>query len=200
MIDYELYCKIKDYHDRCRLTVTQIARELRLDTRTVARWVAAEKFQPRKAAPRPSKLDSYKNQIVRWLESHPYTAAQIFLRLREGVYRRDHHRQGLRPPDPSAAYAGLPEPLICAGRVRPGGLGPVRHNQRGQHPSAAELLRDGAVYSRMLYVEFTVSETMEHFLPATPTPSTSSAAFRSGSWWTTCARRCCGTPWARLRC
>ena len=86
MIDYELYCKIKDYHGHRQLTVAQIARELNLDERTVARWVTAEKFQPRKVAPRPSKLDPYKKQIVRWLESHPYTAAQIFLRLREAGY------------------------------------------------------------------------------------------------------------------
>ena len=65
MIDYERYCQIRDYHDHRRLTAAQIARELHLDERTVARWLAAEKFQPRKAAPRPSKLDPYKKQIVR---------------------------------------------------------------------------------------------------------------------------------------
>lgn len=67
MIDYEQYCQIKDYHDHRRLTVAQIARELHLDERTVARWVAAEKFRRRKMSPRPSKLDPYKKQIVRWL-------------------------------------------------------------------------------------------------------------------------------------
>jgi len=86
MIDYELYCKIKDYHDQRHLTVPQIARELDLDERTVARWLATDKFQPRQVTTRPSKLDPYKKQIVRWLESHPYTATQIFLRLREGGY------------------------------------------------------------------------------------------------------------------
>ena len=71
MIDYELYCRIKDCHERRHLTVPQIGRALHLDERTVARWLAAEKFRPRKAAPRPSKLDPYRSQIVRWLESHP---------------------------------------------------------------------------------------------------------------------------------
>ena len=51
MIDYEQYCQIKDYHHRRQLTVPQIARELHLDERTVARWLAAEKFQPRQATP-----------------------------------------------------------------------------------------------------------------------------------------------------
>ncbi len=72
MIDYELYSKIKDYHDHRHLTVAQIARELHLDARTVAQWVAAEKFRPRKLPPRPSKLDPYKPQIVRWLESQAH--------------------------------------------------------------------------------------------------------------------------------
>jgi len=56
MIDYELYCKIKDCHDRHHLTVAQIARELHLDERTVARWLAMEKFRPRQVTPRPGKL------------------------------------------------------------------------------------------------------------------------------------------------
>jgi transposase len=113
MIDYEQYCRIRDDHERRHLTVPQIARELHLDERTVARWLVAEKFQPRRAARRPSKLDPYKPQIVRWLESHPYTAAQIFLRLRESGYSGgDHHRQGLRSPDPSAPDPGLPDPLL----------------------------------------------------------------------------------------
>ena len=77
MIDYELYCRIKDYHDHRQLTVAQIARELHLDQRTVARWLAAEKFQLRQVAARPSKLDPYKKQIVRWLESHPFSGEYI---------------------------------------------------------------------------------------------------------------------------
>ena len=44
MVHYELYCKIKDCHDREGLTVAQIARRLHLDERTVARWLAMEKF------------------------------------------------------------------------------------------------------------------------------------------------------------
>ena len=103
MIDYELYCKIRDYHQNRHLSVMQIAHELHLDPRTVERWLAAERFRPRQAARRPSKLDPFKGRIVRWLQSHPYTAAQIFLRLRDGGYQggqtivKDFVRQ-VRPP------------------------------------------------------------------------------------------------------
>ncbi len=74
MIDYELYCKLKDYHENRRLSVAQIACELGLDERTVSRWLNAGKFRQRGSVPRPSKLDPYKTLIIRWLETHPYTA------------------------------------------------------------------------------------------------------------------------------
>jgi transposase len=165
MIDYELYCKIKDYRDNRQLTVAQIARELHLDKRTVERWVAAEKFQPRKAARRPSKLDSYKKQIVRWLESHPYTAAQIFLRLREAGYTggitivKDYVHQ-IRPPRTPAFLTLSFAPGECA-QVDWGQFGSISVGNTRRRLSFFVMV---LCYSRMLYVEFTVSETMEHFL------------------------------------
>jgi transposase len=165
MIDYELYCKIKDYHGHRQLTVAQIARELNLDERTVARWVTAEKFQPRKVAPRPSKLDPYKKQIVRWLESHPYTAAQIFLRLRETGYTggitivKDYVHQ-IRPPRTPAFLTLSFAPGEC-GQVDWGQFGSISVGNTRRRLSFFVMV---LCYSRMLYVEFTASETMEHFL------------------------------------
>lgn len=165
MIDYEQYCQIKDYHDNRRLTVAQISRELHLDERTVARWLAAEKFRPRKAAARPSKLDPHKKQIVRWLESHPYTAAQIFLRLREGGYTggitivKDYVHQ-IRPPRTPAFLTLSFAPGECA-QVDWGQFGSISVGNTRRRLSFFVMV---LCYSRMLYVEFTVSETMEHFL------------------------------------
>ena len=45
MIEYELFCKIKDYHQNRHLTMAQIGRELNLDERTVAKWLDREKFR-----------------------------------------------------------------------------------------------------------------------------------------------------------
>jgi transposase len=165
MIDYELYCRIKDYHDRLQLTVPQIARELHLDERTVGRWLATKKFQPRQVAARPSKLDPYKKQIVRWLESHPYTAAQIFLRLREAGYTggisivKDYVRQ-IRPPRTPAFLTLSFAPGECA-QVDWGQFGSIAVGNTRRRLSFFVMV---LCYSRMLYVEFTVSETMEHFL------------------------------------
>jgi len=165
MIDYERYCRIQDNHHRRQLTVPQIARQLHLDERTVARWLAAEKFQPRRAAPRSSKLDPYKPQIVRWLASHPYRATQIFQRLREGGYPggitivKDYLRH-IRPPRTPAFLTLAFAPGECA-QVDWGQFGSITVGNTCRRLSFFVMV---LCYSRMLYVEFTVRETMEHFL------------------------------------
>jgi len=83
MIDYSTYCKIHDYHAKQGLHVSQIAQKLALNPRTVAHWLTVSRYQPRKATVRASKLDPYKPLILKWLETHHYSAQQIFQRLRE---------------------------------------------------------------------------------------------------------------------
>jgi hypothetical protein len=83
MISYELYCRIRSLHQEHGLNFAQIARELHLDQETVAKWVRAKGYTIAGTnALRKSKLDPYKVIIQRWLERHPYTARQIFQRLR----------------------------------------------------------------------------------------------------------------------
>ena len=86
MVDYETYCRIRDHLVRQQLTVAQTARALALDVRTVARWAEVEQFRAREAVPRASKLDTFKGQIVRWFDAHPYSAQQIYQRLAEAGY------------------------------------------------------------------------------------------------------------------
>jgi len=166
MIDYELYCKIQDLHQNQRLKAAQIARELRLDERTVARWLATDRFRPRKTPHhRPSKLDPFKGQIVRWLERHPYSATQIFLRLRESGYPggitivKDYVRQ-VRPTRTPAFLRLAFAPGECA-QVDWGQFGSIPVGNTSRRLSFFVMV---LCYSRMLYVEFTLSETMEHFL------------------------------------
>ncbi len=86
MINYQTYCKIQDYSQQQGLTAAQIARLLDLDPRTVGKWMKTTCFTQRQSNARRSKLDPYKNQIVRWLESHAFSATQIFQRLKEIGY------------------------------------------------------------------------------------------------------------------
>jgi hypothetical protein len=84
MIDYELYCKLRQLKDQEALSAHQIAGELAMDPRTVAKWLARKRFCPRKASRRSSKLDPFKAEIARLLESHAFTAAQILMVPRQG--------------------------------------------------------------------------------------------------------------------
>ena len=83
MIDFELFSRIKNYHEQKGLSANQIAEELGLDPRTVSKWLKENRFRQRAPVCRPSKLDPFKGSIVRMLETHPYSAAQILQKICE---------------------------------------------------------------------------------------------------------------------
>jgi len=165
MIDYETFVKIKVLKDQHALKCSQIARELNLDYRTVEKWLDQKQYQQRTSPQRASKLDPFKGQIVRMLESYPYTAIQIFQRLREdhfdGGYTivKEYVRK-VRPPKIKAFLKLSFAPGECA-QVDWGSYGSVSVGDARRRLSFFVML---LCYSRMMYVEFTVSQTMEHFL------------------------------------
>ncbi len=165
MIDYHEFCQIKDLHDNQGLTATQIAATLSLDPRTVTYWLGQERFRPRKKAPQPSKLDPFKPQIVQWLEKYPYSAAQVLQRLREQGFDGGYsivktYVRSIRPKQQPAFLKLAFAPGECA-QVDWGSFGSVPVGQTSRRLSFFVMV---LCYSRLLYVEFTVSQTMEHFL------------------------------------
>ena len=165
MISYEQFCRIKDYHDQRRLSMRQICAELHLHHSTVSKWLARAHYIQRKPQERPSKLDQYKPHIIRWLETHSYSAAQIFLRLREmgyggGVTIVNDYVHKIRPLRAPAFLTLSFAPGECA-QVDWGQFGTIAVGNSQRRLSFFVMV---LCYSRMLYVEFTVSETMEHFL------------------------------------
>ena len=86
MIDYETFCKIHDCRERQHLTAAQTARALHLHPRTVTKWSARSHFEPRRPVSRGSVLDPFKPRVTRLLDTYPYSAQQIFQRLREEGY------------------------------------------------------------------------------------------------------------------
>ncbi len=82
MINYEIFCQIWQLKEHKQLTAAQIAAELSLDVRTVAKRLDRNHFALRKKTRRAGKPDPFKNDIVRMLDDHPYTATQIFQRIR----------------------------------------------------------------------------------------------------------------------
>ncbi|WP_343074992.1 hypothetical protein [sulfur-oxidizing endosymbiont of Gigantopelta aegis] len=85
MIDYEAWCRMKQYQQD-KLNVGQIAQKMDLDHRTVESWLQEKHYRPRKPAAQNSKLDPYKDDIVSLLEKHAYTATQLFQRVQEEGY------------------------------------------------------------------------------------------------------------------
>jgi transposase len=83
MIDYPRLCQIKDLHDHQGLNAAQLAGALGLDPRTVAYWLRQARLRPRRSPKRASTLDPFKPLIRQMLETYPYSAAQVFQRLRE---------------------------------------------------------------------------------------------------------------------
>jgi transposase len=165
MIDYHDFCQIKHLHTHQGLKAAQIARELTLDPRTVAYWLAQEHFHPRQSRPYTSKLDPFKPAVVRMLERHPYSAAQVFQHLREQGFDGGYslvkaYIRMVRPKRQPAFLKLAFAPGECA-QVDWGAFGSVPVGQTQRRLSFFVMV---LCYSRMLYVEFTVSQTMEHFL------------------------------------
>ena len=165
MIDYETFCKIRDHHDRQGLTLAQTACALGVHPQTVAKWVKRARYEARAVAPRASRLDPFKDQVVRLLESHPYSTQQIFQRLREEGYGggltivKDYVAK-VRPARREAFLKLAFAPGECA-QVDWGEYGSVQVGSTRRRLSFFVLV---LAHSRRLYVAFTVSQTMEHFL------------------------------------
>ncbi len=164
MIDYELFCKIKSLKNN-GLSGAQIAGELDLDPRTVYKWLEVRQFYKRKSTPRKSKLDPFKDDIVRMLETHPFSATQVYQRLKEmgfdgGYTIVNEYVRKIRPRRTPAFLKLDFAPAECA-QVDWGSFGSVNVGGTRRRLSFFVMV---LCYSRMMYLEFTVSQTMEHFL------------------------------------
>lgn len=165
MIDYETYMKIKNYHENDGLNCNQISAITGLSFKTVSKWLDEDRYRMRRSADRSSKLDPFKDQILQMLEKYPYTAAQIFLRIKDngfdGGYTivKDYVRK-MRPKKYKAYLKLSFAPGEC-GQVDWGSFGSVNVGSTTRRLSFFIMV---LCYSRMMYLEFTVSQTMEHFL------------------------------------
>ncbi|MBW6499405.1 MAG: IS21 family transposase [Bacteroidales bacterium] len=165
MIDYETFMKIKSYHEKDGLNCNQIAAIMGLSFKTVDKWLNEKRYRMRKSADISSKLDPFKNQIVQMLEKYPYSAAQILLRIKDNGFNggytivKDYVRK-VRPPKTRAFLKLSFAPGECA-QVDWASYGSVNVGSTRRRLSFFVMV---LCHSRMMYVEFTVSQTMEHFL------------------------------------
>ncbi len=165
MIDYHTFCQIRQLYDRDKLKASQIAAELQLDVRTVEKWLHRARFQPRRSPKRASKLDDFKAAILTLLERHPYTAQQIFQQVQQQGYTGGYGmvKRFVRQVRPTRKPAFLMLEFAagqCA-QVDWGQFGSVQVGSTRRRLSFFVMV---LCYSRMMYLEFTLSEAMEHFL------------------------------------
>jgi transposase len=165
MIDYETFCRLRQLRDEQGLKISQIAAQLDLDPKTVAQWIERATYQQRQGRRRSSKLDAFKEQIKTLVERHPYTAQQILQQLRHQGYTGGYSilKEFVRQVRPVRKPAHLMlefAPGDCA-QVDWGSFGSVPVGSTHRRLSFFVMV---LCYSRMLYLEFTLSESMEQFL------------------------------------
>jgi transposase len=163
MIDFETYCRIKKLSDE-GFSITKIAHTLGLTRHTVTRWSDTPRFRPRQGGSRPSKLDPFKGEIQRLLEKYDYTAAQIVIKLKElgfagGSTIVSEYVAKVRPRSGPAFLTLCFAPGECA-QIDWGQFGTVSCGTTRRKLSFFLMV---LCYSRMLYLEFTVRQTAEHF-------------------------------------
>ena len=165
MIDYQTYCQIRHLLVEKRLGLRQIARQLKLGLNTVRKWARRQSYQRAPIPKRASKLDPFKGQIVALLEQHDYSAQQIFQRIKEAGYQGRYtilraFVQQVRPK-PRPAFLTLHfEPGECA-QVDWGCAGSVPVGSTHRRLSFFLMV---LAFCRKMYLEFTLAETLEHFL------------------------------------
>jgi transposase len=167
MISYETWSQIRDCRDRQHMTLTQIAAALHLAHRTVATWAGMPRYEARIKVARTSLLDPFKGQVTRLLDTHPFSAQQVFQRLRESGYAggcttvKDYVR--LIRPKHRPAFLKLVFAPGEAAQVDWGSWGTIGVGKTRRQLSFFVMV---LCYSRRMYLEFTVAQTMEHFLAA----------------------------------
>jgi len=165
VIDYQTYCQIRHLFTQKQLSLRQIARELKLGFHTVRKWARRESYRRAPIPKRRSKLDPFKGDIIRLLEQHEYSAQQIYQQLKElGYQGRTSILRAfvseVRPKQRAAFLTLHFEPGQCA-QVDWGCAGSVPVGSTHRRLSFFIMV---LAYSRKMYLEFTLAETLEHFL------------------------------------
>jgi len=167
MIDYHTYCQIQDMYFKEKLSIAQIARHLTLAYMTVARWTQKQRYGQRQQRSLNSKLEPYHQTIRSLLSRHRYTAVQIFQMIREDGYEGGYTlvKEFIRTirPAKKEAYLTLSFEAAEAAQVDFGYCGNISIGNAIRRLSVFVMV---LCYSRMIYLEFTLKEGLEHFLTA----------------------------------
>jgi len=170
MIDLEVWAEVRRLRRVEGCKVAAIARRLGLDRKTVRR-IIAQTTHPgvKRVAPRRgSMIDPYRETIGRWLAQADLSAVQVHARLKkeqgytgEITLVRDYVRE-IRKREAEAFLRLTYLPGACA-QVDWAHMGSVLIGRTRRRVSAFVMV---LAYSRLMYVELTLSERVDAFLEA----------------------------------
>ena len=168
MIDFHSFQQIRQLHDQEGLNGEQIAQRLGLHRQTVNKWIQRQRYEKRASSSqtkRPSKLDAFKGTIMRLIESHPYTAAQLLTRLKAEGFAGSYtilkrYVRKVRPRNNPAFLTLHFAPGQCA-QVDWGSWTSIRI---GETRRALSFFVMVLCWSRKLYLEFTYGQGQEMWL------------------------------------
>jgi len=166
-MDERVWAEIRYLHGRKKVPVSEIARRMRLSRKTVRRALRSDTVPgtiPRKK--RASKLDPYKGEIARLVKEYPHISGiRIFEEITKQGYTGkttilNEYLKSIRQKQPEAFFR-----LQCApgeqAQVDWGNCGTITVEGYSRRLSVFAMVLS---YSRMLYLEFTISERIEEFL------------------------------------
>jgi len=152
-------------HENDKLTPRQISRKLGLTLKTVRKWIKKDRYEQRKSRIIDKILDPFEDSIRQSLSEHEYTGQQIFQQLKEQGYSGSYSTvkefvHQCRPPRKQAFLTLSFEPGLTA-QVDFGYCGKINVGNTTRRLSVFVMT---LCYSRMMYIEFILSEKLEHFL------------------------------------
>lgn len=169
MIDLERWAEVRRLHRVEGVKVAAIARRLGLDRKTVRSILTQKTYSAKRTAPqRGSIIDTHREAIRRWLEQADLSAVQVHARL-----KKEHGYKGeitlvracvreIRKRDEQAFLSLSFLPGECA-QVDWAHMGSVAIGGTRRRVSAFVMV---LAYSRLVYVELTLSECVDAFLEA----------------------------------
>lgn len=166
----EIWAEVRRLAAIEKLSKSAIAARLLIDRKTVRRALAHDQVPVTRAgaAPRPTKLDGYKSYLQNRIKEYPeLSAAKLLLEIRRmgytgGLSRLKEHLSTLRPKS-KETYLRIETLPGEQAQVDWANCGTIQIGTAIRKLSAFVMVLS---FSRMLYLEFTLSQRMEDFLAA----------------------------------
>lgn len=162
----ELWAEIKRLHAAEKIPIAEIARRLRLDRKTVRRAVRADRLLVAARSAPPSILESYKPYLTERLAAYPRIPATV---LWQEIQKQGYAGRVRILQDYLKTVRGKPREVFLRIETPPGEQGQCDWAHCGTVRIGKVLRKLSAFvmvlsHSRMIYVEFTLSQCLEDFI------------------------------------